>query len=92
MKQDCLVQLLEYLGAGETKHVKGCVGINTNTPQLRRNLERNSNAWRRFSVERKIIEPVRMSSDTMVRIIQLSSELQSPTRLNRKQLNIAGSK
>jgi CHAD domain-containing protein len=88
-EQDCLVQLLEYLGAERTKHVKELRRlINTNTPQLRRHLERNS---KRLEKVLRRAEDNRTRSDviadTMARIIELSSELQSPTRLNRNNLH-----
>src|SRR5262249_45713945 len=42
-EQDCLVQLLEYLGAKRTKYAKKLRHvIATNSPQLRPNLKRNS--------------------------------------------------
>jgi CHAD domain-containing protein len=88
-EEDCLVQLLEYLGAERTKHVKELRRlINRSTPQLRRNLERNSKrlekVLRRAGDNRTRSDVI---ADTMARIIQLSAELHSPIRLNRNNLH-----
>jgi CHAD domain-containing protein len=88
-EQDCLVQLLEHLGAQRAKHVKTLRRvIKADAPRLRRNLKRNSK--RLETVLRQAQDnPTRSDviPDTMAKIIQLSSELHSPPRLNRSNLH-----
>jgi len=88
-EQDCLVQLIEYLGAERAKHVKKLRGVIKNgNPQLRRNLQRNA---RRLEGVLQQAEGNQTHSDaipeTMARVIQLSWDLQSPSHLNRRNLH-----
>jgi CHAD domain-containing protein len=88
-EQDCLVQLLEHLGAKRNKSTKKLRHvIATASPQLRRNLKRNA---KRVEKLLKEAESNRPDSDAM-RVITakaktLSSELNSPGRLNRRNLH-----
>jgi len=88
-EQDCLVQLLEHLGADRNKYAKKLRRvIEAGTPQLRRNLKRNSKR-----VEKILYQAVNKpdTSDatpaTMARAIKIASELNSPQRLNRENLH-----
>src|SRR5262249_17901655 len=74
-EQDCLVQLLEYLGAGRTKHVKRLRRtIKATGGQLRRNLKRSSKRLEKLLERAEDEGP--MDTDavptTMARTIKLS--------------------
>jgi CHAD domain-containing protein len=89
-EQDCLVQLLEYLGAGRNKHVKRLRRtIKAAGGQLRRNLKRSSKRLEEFLERAEDEGP--MDTDavptTMARTITLSAALNIPSRLNRKTLH-----
>ena len=88
-EQDCLVQLLEYLGVRRNKSTKKLRRvIATASPQLRRNLKRNS---KRVEKLLKQAENNPADSDAVPVIVAkaktLSSELNSPVRLNRRNLH-----
>ena len=72
-EQDCLIQLIEYLGAERSKQVKKLRrAIKTGSPQLRRKLQRNSrrmeNVLRRAEDNQANSDAI---PDTMAKIIQL---------------------
>src|SRR5262245_22803023 len=88
-EQDCLVQLLEQRQAERNKDASKLKrAIETNTPQLRRNLKRNSKR-----VEKILEQPVNTPEDsdatpaTMAKAIRMASELNSPARLRRDNLH-----
>lgn len=88
-EQDCLVQLVEHLGAQRSKSVKKLRRvIETNNPQLRRDLKQYSKY-----VEKRLqeVENNPASFDavplTMTRTFQLSWELKNRVRLNRNNLH-----
>lgn len=88
-EQDCLVQLIEHLGAERSKFVKKLHHvIETNKPQLRQDLKQYSK-----HVEKRLQEVKTNPADadavplTRTRTIQLSWELKSPLRLNRSNLH-----
>jgi CHAD domain-containing protein len=88
-EQDCLVQLLEYLGAMRNKYAKKLrLVIATDSPQLRRNLKQSSKR-----VEKLLKQAESNPADShagpviMAKAMTLSSELNSPTRLNRRNLH-----
>src|SRR5262245_11004491 len=88
-EQDCLVQLLEYLGAKRNKYAKKlCLAIARNSPQLRRNLKRKSKGLEKLH---KQAENNPADSNAMpvimAKVLTLSSELNSPARLNRSNLH-----
>jgi CHAD domain-containing protein len=88
-EQDCLVQLLEHLGAKRNKYTKKLRRVvATDTPQLQRKLKRNS---KRVEKLLKQAQTNPADSDAMPAIIAkaktLSSELSSPARLNRRNLH-----
>lgn len=88
-EQDCLVQLLEHLGAERNKSVKKLRRvIESDSRQLRRDLKQCSKR-----VEKRLQEvknhPAHSDAVplTVTRTIQLSWELTSPARLNRSNLH-----
>jgi CHAD domain-containing protein len=88
-EQDCLVQLLEYLGAKRNKYTKKLRQVTaTDSPQVRRNLKRNSKG-----VEKLLKQAEDNPADSaampaiMAKAMTLSSELKSPARLNRRNLH-----
>jgi CHAD domain-containing protein len=88
-EQDCLVQLLEHLGAERNKYAKRVRRvIEAHTPQLQRDLKRNSKR-----VEQILYRAVNKPQDsnatpaTMAKAIKIASELNSPQRLNRENLH-----
>ena len=88
-EQDCLVQLLEYLGAQREKHIQKLRRvIQERGSKLRRDLKRNS---RRVEALLKEAEGDPKGSDaiplTMAKVISLSSDLSSPARLTRNNLH-----
>jgi CHAD domain-containing protein len=88
-EQDCLVQLLEHLGAERNKFAKKlCLLIETDSPQLRRKLKRNSKRVQQL-FKQAGDDPAR--SDTtrliMAKALALSSELNTPARLSRSNLH-----
>jgi CHAD domain-containing protein len=88
-EQDCLVQVLEYLGAERNKSAKKLrLVIETDSPQLRRKLKRNS---KRVEKVFKEAENNPADSDAMpvvvAKAISLSTELNSPARLTRSNLH-----
>jgi CHAD domain-containing protein len=88
-EQDCLVQLVEHLGAERNKSARKLRrAIETTNPQLRRDLKRYSERVEKRLQEGKNNPP---ASDavplTMTRTIQLSLDLKSPARLNRSNLH-----
>src|SRR5262245_52226608 len=88
-EQDCLVQLLEHLGAERNKHARKLKRvIETNTPQLRRNLKRNSKRVEKI-LEQAVNNPEDSDATpaTMAKAIRMASELNSPARLRRDNLH-----
>jgi CHAD domain-containing protein len=88
-EQDCLVQLLEYLGAERRKYAgKLHAEIARTDSRLRRDLERNLNRVDKFLHQ---AEEHPSDSDAMpamlAKAIKLSSELNSPPRLSRSSLH-----
>src|SRR5262245_27101694 len=88
-EQDCLVQLLEYLGAGRSKYVRKLrLAIRRSGPQCRRDLKQSS---RRIEKLLKKAESNPAKSDavpiTMSKTLKLASELKDPARLNRNNLH-----
>src|SRR5262245_37020494 len=88
-EQDCLVQLLEYLGAKRNKYAKKLrLVIATDSPQLRRNLKRSSKR-----VEKLLKQAESNPADShagpvlMAKAMTLSSDLKGPPRLNRRNLH-----
>jgi len=88
-EQDCLVQLLEHLGANRNKCAKKLrLAIETATPQFRRILKQQSK-----HVEKRLkrAENDSANSDavpaTMAKAIELASELRRPAHLSRKNLH-----
>ena len=88
-EQDCLVQLLEYLGAERARHARKLRRlIKAATPQLRRNLEWNTQRAEKI-LRDAADDPARSDAlpDTMARIVQVATKLQKPARLNRSNLH-----
>jgi len=88
-EQDCLVQLVEYLGAERNKYAKKLrFEIEARRPQLRRNLNRVS---KRLTSRLKQVENNPAKSDavptTMAKAIRLASDLKSPVHLNKTNLH-----
>src|SRR5262245_36738559 len=88
-EQDCLVQLLEHLGAERNKFAKKLrLVIEASNPQLRRSLERNTQR-----VEKVLLAAEENPADsdampiTMAKAIQLASDLNTPARLSRNNLH-----
>jgi len=80
-EQDCLVQLLEYLGAERTKHVKRLRRmIKAGGGHLRRNLKRSSKRLEKLLERAQDEGPMDtdMVPTTMARTIKLSAELNIP--------------
>ncbi|HYR91274.1 MAG TPA: CHAD domain-containing protein [Terriglobia bacterium] len=87
--EDCQVQLLEYLGAERNKCARKLrLVIEAASPQLRRDLKRNSKRVKKL-LKRAESNPAGSHEIpvTMARAIQLSSELGSPARLSRNNLH-----
>src|ERR1051326_30553 len=89
-EQDCHVQLLEYLGVERNKYARRLrQAIKAAGGRLRRNLKRRSKCLEK-SLERSGNDgPVDADAvpTTMARTIKLSTELNLPRRLNRKNLH-----
>jgi CHAD domain-containing protein len=88
-EQDCLVRLLEYLGAERNRYARKLRRvIETNTPKLRRNLKRNSKRVERI-LEEAINNPAGSdaTSATMAKAIRIASDLNSPAHLKRDNLH-----
>ena len=88
-EQDCLVQLLEHLGAKRNKYTKKLRHVvATDSPQLRRNLKRNSKRVERL-LEQAENNPADSDAVPVIaaKAKTLSSELHSPARLNRHNLH-----
>ena len=89
-EQDCLVQLLEYLGAERNKYAKRLRrAIRAAGGQLRQNLERSSRRLEK-SLERKRNDgPADADAipTTIAKTIKLSTELNVAPRLNRRTLH-----
>jgi hypothetical protein len=88
-EQDCLVQLIEYLGYQRNERARKLRRlIEGSRKELQQDLKRNS---RRLEKILKRAEEKPEDSDampmTMARSLQLSLELGSPRRLNRKNLH-----
>jgi CHAD domain-containing protein len=89
-EQDCLVQLLEYLGAERKKYAKRLRRTIKGTgEQLRQNLKRNSRRLEKLlqRSEDDGTAETDAASTTMAKTIKLSTELNIPPRLNRKTLH-----
>jgi len=88
-EQDCLVQLLEYLGERRNKSARKLrLVIERTGPQLRKDLKRNS---RRLEKLLRQAEQSPAESDatriTMAKALLLSSELNRPVHLNKSNLH-----
>jgi CHAD domain-containing protein len=88
-EQDCLVQLIEYLGAERRQYARKLRSeIQETGPQLRRRLDRN---LKRVEKALKKAEDNPADSDaipvTLAKAIKLSSELNKPPRLARSTLH-----
>jgi CHAD domain-containing protein len=88
-EQDCLVELLEHLGAKRNKNAKKLrFTIQAAGGRLHRDIKRNS---KRLEKLLKRAEGNPAGSDampaTMAKAIELSSDLNRPTRLSRKNLH-----
>lgn len=88
-EQDCLVQLLEYLGAERRKYARKLrAEIERTDSRLRRDLKQNLTR-----VDKVLQEAENHPSDsaampaTMAKAIRLSAELNSPPRLSRSNLH-----
>jgi CHAD domain-containing protein len=88
-EQDCLVRLIEHLGAERKRSVKKLRrAIGAAGPQLRRILKRKSKRVEQL-LEHATDNPgdSQAVSLTMARILQLSSELNKPAQLSRRNLH-----
>jgi CHAD domain-containing protein len=88
-EQDCLVQLIEYLGAERRGYAKKLrVVIRTSSPRLRRDLKGSSRRLEKLLQEAQD-QPGNSNAmpATIARAIELSSELNSPARLNKNNLH-----
>src|SRR5262249_37589227 len=88
-EQDCLVQLLEYLGAKANKSAKKLRRFITGAGQqdgggLKRNYKSVEKLLKRSEDQPSGSDAM---SVTMARTLKLSTDLQSPARLNRKNLH-----
>ena len=88
-EQDCTVQLIEYLGAERSKSARKLrVEVDASGPALRRGLKK---AFK--GVDKLLTKAEKNPSDTdatpvtMARALKLSSELNSTTRLDRRNLH-----
>lgn len=88
-EQDCLVQLLEYLGMKRAKHARKLNGvINTASPRLRRLLDRASKRVEKlFNQADKDPLDSKAISATVAKAIELGAGLTSPARLTRANLH-----
>jgi CHAD domain-containing protein len=85
-EQDCLVQLLEYLGARRARSVMRLRRlIDKVQPELRQELQRWSRRMDKILKEAGKAQTV--APKTLARTIQLSSELNRPVRLTRRNLH-----
>jgi CHAD domain-containing protein len=89
-ERDCLVQLLEYLGAERYRHAEQLHTLTgKSSAQLRRRLKRTLARVRRFIPDHKKngSDGLSRSADTTAFVLRLSNELASPATLNRKNLH-----
>ncbi|HLH31893.1 MAG TPA: CHAD domain-containing protein [Terriglobia bacterium] len=89
-EQDCIVQLLEYLGAQRSRYAKRLRRtIDETGDQLRRNLKRTTTRLERHLERSETGGPrdVEAVPTAMARTLALSTELKMPTRLNKKTLH-----
>jgi CHAD domain-containing protein len=88
-EQDCVVQLVEFLGSRRYKTAaKMHAIVRTEAPALRRRLQRCSKRVAKFVNKSESQQPDRTApADVMAVALRLSSELQSPARLTRKNLH-----
>ena len=87
-ERECLVQLLEYLGAQRVKHARKLRRhIEHENPDLRRDLERNSKKMEKILRDSEKKSKESAAPAAAAREIQLSSELQKPARLTRNNLH-----
>jgi CHAD domain-containing protein len=89
-ERDCLVQLVEYLGAERNKYAKKLHrAIQTTGSQFQRDLKRNLKRLQK--VLKRADKNDSAGSDTMplamAKAIELSSGLESPTKLTRNNLH-----
>ena len=85
-EQDCLVQLLEHLGAKRYRYAREMWGVKQKQgPELRRRLERTAKRLEKLS--RQVQARTRARKDVMATSFQLSSELNTPARLSKKTLH-----
>jgi len=88
-EQDCIVQLVEFLGSRRYKKAaKMHAIVRTEAPALRRRLQRCSKRVGKFVNKGESQQPDRTApTDVMALALRLSSELQSPARLTRNNLH-----
>jgi len=88
-EQDCLIRLLEHLGTERDRSARKLRrAIATSDPKLRQNLERSSRRLEKLLKRAKENpEDSDAVSATMAKTLQLSSALNSPARLTRKNLH-----
>ena len=90
-EQDCKVQLLELLGAERYKHaIKLRALIGEYGPNLRRRLKHSSDRLEMLLVQADKNQTngrSKPSVDAMATALQLSSELRTPTRLDKRNLH-----
>ena len=86
--EDCLVRLIEYLGAQRNKQTKQLRHTIKHLPKLWRHLKKDSTRLEKL-LKRAGQTPADSDvvSATMAKAIQLTSELNRPARLSRKNLH-----
>jgi CHAD domain-containing protein len=88
-EQDCIVRLLEHLGAERSKYAKKLrVVINATSPRLRRMLNRTSKRVEKlFTRAEKDPADSNAIPATVAKAIELGAELRSPATLTRANLH-----
>jgi len=88
-EQDCIVQLLETLGADRAKHAKKLRALTAKIgPRIRRRLKRTGS-----KLERVLGQPEKSdsasdpSTEAMAKALRLSEELKNPPRLDKQNLH-----
>jgi CHAD domain-containing protein len=87
-EEDCLVRLVEYLGAERDRQAKQLRRTVKRLPKLRRHLKQDSKRLEKI-LKRAERNPAasKVISATIAKAIQLSSDLNRPARLSRKNLH-----
>jgi CHAD domain-containing protein len=87
-ERECLVQLLEYLGAERVRHARKLRRhIERGNPDLRRDLKRNSKEMEKILRDSKEKSRKSTAAAEAAKTVQLSSELREPARLTRSNLH-----